>query len=74
MSFVPYEIDEDLTVKVYLQGLEGPWIMQSNHPDDRDWADRNEAVQFAEEYSSVAAEVYAQQQIAATTTEENVSE
>lgn len=69
MTFKQYEIDNDLTVKVYLQGLDTPWILQPNHPDDRDWVDYAEAETFAKEYVKKAAEIYAEQIAAATPAE-----
>lgn len=63
MSFTPYKIEDDLTVKVYIQGKEGVWILQPNHPDNRDWNNRAEAETFAKEYAELAAKLYAEHQL-----------
>ncbi len=56
-----YEIDEDLTVRVYMEGLESePWITQPNHPENREWRSRAEAEEFAKEYTALADEVASQ--------------
>lgn len=59
-----YEIDGDLTVRVYMQDLDHePWITQPDHPEGRPWKDRSEAVAFGEKYAALAAQVYADEQI-----------